>query len=245
MSVQAQTEGAQTATTEAPTAVFTEESMKKARKVLNSLIEKAWKEMDAKLIECKEFEDKNRGTFEQVMTDIARLAEQIADNEKTKAQAIEEILVKDREMHAVVEKLKMEYAAYMRTYYMNFNTITSHRNDMAVFQFMVTLTKCPTSATTQLLQSAQGPKICEDEHGLRLDFEDTKAQAELERRMTPTARQELIAALRRVQSWMGPSSRKEGTPTPPPPPQPPPARGQPPPQAKRWRRRTGLGRRTG
>jgi len=58
---------------------FAEESLAKARKYLNEMVEKAWHELDDKLIECKEFEDKNRGTFEQVMTDIARLAEQIAD----------------------------------------------------------------------------------------------------------------------------------------------------------------------
>ena len=58
---------------------FDEDSLAKARKYLNEMMESAWKELDDKVIECKEFEDRNRGHFEQVMTDIARLGEQIAE----------------------------------------------------------------------------------------------------------------------------------------------------------------------
>merc|ERR1719213_978444 len=74
---------------------FAESSLAKARKYLNMLTVKAWKELDDKLIECKEFEDKNRGSFKQVMTDIARLAEQIADLERLKPESTENINLKE------------------------------------------------------------------------------------------------------------------------------------------------------
>merc|ERR1719359_1111029 len=65
---------------QAPT--FSEDSLAKALKVLNNLVEAGWKELDDKLINCKEFEEKNRGTYDQVMTDIARIAADIADCER-------------------------------------------------------------------------------------------------------------------------------------------------------------------
>ena len=45
---------------------FEESSLEKARKVLYELIEKGWKELDDKVVECKEFEEKNGGTLDQV-----------------------------------------------------------------------------------------------------------------------------------------------------------------------------------
>merc|ERR1719181_2330231 len=101
------------------TPTFTEESMAKARKVLNDLIVKAWIELDHVLINCKEFEDRNRGTFEQVMTDIARLAEQIADLERLKAEATEMIGQREMDIIAVMAELKKQTDIYMKIYLEN------------------------------------------------------------------------------------------------------------------------------
>merc|ERR1719161_2307802 len=112
--------------------------MAKARKVLNDLIVKAWIEL---LLTCKEGEDRNRGTFTQVMTDIARLAEQIADNERIKAESIEQIQVKDREIAAAAAKLREEHSSYMRIYLQNAAEMRIRKADMAVFEFMVKITE--------------------------------------------------------------------------------------------------------
>jgi hypothetical protein len=61
---------------------FTEESMAKARIVLNSLVEKSWEELDDKIIACKDYQEMNRATFDQVTIDISRLVEQITDLER-------------------------------------------------------------------------------------------------------------------------------------------------------------------
>ena len=60
----------------------------KGLKHLNQMMTSAWKDLDEKVIECKEFEDINRGSFEQVMTDIARLAEQIADLQRVISETV-------------------------------------------------------------------------------------------------------------------------------------------------------------
>merc|ERR1719262_418264 len=87
---------------------FAEASLAKARKYLNALVVKAWKELDDKLIGCKEFEDKNRVTFQQVMTQIATLAADLADLSKIKAQAVENINVKEQELITAKATLEKE-----------------------------------------------------------------------------------------------------------------------------------------
>jgi len=189
---------------------FSEASLAKARKYLNQMMIDAWKELDEKVIECKEFEDKNRGSFEQVMTDIARLAEQIADWQRVISETVEYISTKDLEILAVQAKLKEETTIYLRIYYQNKQEMTIRKNDLAVFQFMLTLTKCKSGAAALAQLDSQGEKrtvnMCNTEQGVVFDFEDKKAQQELERMMTPSAR----AAVRQVLGVMDMVRAKEG-----------------------------------
>merc|ERR1719337_742226 len=134
---------------------FSEDSLAKARKYLNQMMEGAWAELDDKVIECKEFEDRNRGSFEQVMTDIARLGEQIADLQRVISETVEFINTKEVEILAVQAKLKQETVIYMRIYYDNKQEMTIRRNDLAVFQFMLKLTKCKTAAALAQLTKHQ------------------------------------------------------------------------------------------
>merc|ERR1719327_1735715 len=189
---------------------FDEASLQKARKYLNQMMIDAWKELDEKVIECKEFEDKNRGSFEQVMTDIARLAEQIADMQRVISETVEYISTTDLEILAVQSKLKEETTTYLRIYYQNKQEMTIRKNDLAVFQFMLTLTKCKSGAAALAQLGSQGEKrtvnMCNTEQGVVFDFEDKKAQQELERMMTPSAR----AAVRQVLGVMDMVRAKEG-----------------------------------
>ena len=89
-------------------------------------------------------------------------------------------------------KLKQETQSYLRTYYENKQDMTFKKNDLAVFQFLLVLTKCKTGAAAFTQLDAQGKKrtanMCNTEQGVVFDFEDKKAQRELERMMTPSAR---------------------------------------------------------
>jgi len=170
--------------------VFAEDSLQKARKTLNKLIEKSWEELDEKKINCWEYHDKNRRTFDQTNTDIARLAQQIADLEKLKSETIEMINVKEREILSTTGRLKKEMAQCLKIKMENERDMTIRKNDLAVFQFMMQLTKCKTASFTQVGKGAHSSqtKICETHQGLVLDFGDRKAQEKLERMMTPSAR---------------------------------------------------------
>merc|ERR1719482_1331177 len=188
---------------------FSEASLSKALKYLNQMMESAWAELDDKVIECKEFEDRNRGSFEQTMTDIARLGEQIADLQRVIAETVEFINTKDLEILAVQAKLKQETTIYLRIYYTNKQEITIRKNDLAVFQFMLKLTKCKSGAALAQLDKngkTQGANMCSTAEGLVFDFEDKKGQQELERIMTPSAR----AAIRQVLGQMDMLRAKDG-----------------------------------
>merc|ERR1719388_775668 len=179
---------------------FDEDSLAKARKYLNEMMESAWKELDDKVIECKEFEDRNRGHFEQVMTDIARLGEQIADWQRVISETVEFINTKDLEIRAVQAQLKQEMTIYLKIYYENSMEMTIRRNDLAVFQFMLKLTKCKSAAALLQLDEGKrrGADMCNTAQGLVFDFEDKKAQQQLERMMTPSARAAVRQVLARV-----------------------------------------------
>merc|ERR1719327_1537472 len=188
---------------------FSEDSLAKALKYLNQMMEGAWAELDSKVIECKEFEDSNRGNFEQVMTDIARLGEQIADLQRVISETVEFINTKDLEIIAVQTKLKQEGTIYMRIYYQNKQEITIRKNDLAVFQFMLQLTKCKAGAALAQLDgkgNTYSTNMCNTATGLVFEFEDKKTQRELERIMTPSAR----AAIREGLGQMDMLRAKEG-----------------------------------
>merc|ERR1719421_1872940 len=170
---------------------------------------KAWGELDDKVIACKVFEDKSRGAQAQISTDIARLGEQIADLERIKATAIENINAKDEEIRVTYETIKKEKSAYMKVYLPNKREMRIRRADMAVFQFMMVLTKCKgtgagapaaAAAFTQLHgnRTSGAARICETTEGLTIDFDDKAAEEKLERMMTPSARaavQELLSSI--------------------------------------------------
>merc|ERR1719321_1098358 len=180
---------------------FDEDSLAKARKYLNEMMEAAWEELDNKVIECKEFEDRNRGHFEQIMTDIARLGEQIADLQRVISETVEFINTKDLEIISVQATLKKETSIYLQIYYQNKHDMTIKKNDLAVFQFMLTLTKCKSAAALTQLdkhQKTSSTNMCNTAQGVVFDFEDKKAQQKLERMMTPSARAAIRAILGRM-----------------------------------------------
>ena len=79
-------------------------------------------------------EEKNRGTFDQVMTDIARLGETIAGMMRIKGEAQETIKVKEQGIMDAVATLKKETEVYTNIRLENTREITIRKNDMAGFQ---------------------------------------------------------------------------------------------------------------
>jgi len=167
-------------------AEFSEESLAKARKALNELVEKAWIELDDKIMECKGFEDMNRENYGQVTRDIARLIEQINDLERIEAEAVEGINTKDMEIKAVEELIDKETKEYNAEYAVNSAQLTIHQNDLDVFQFILVFTKCDDATSLQQMQ------VCQTEHGGRVfNFKDDKVNAKYQKMLTPTAKKEV------------------------------------------------------
>jgi signal transduction histidine kinase len=131
---------------------FSEESMDKARVALNDLVEKAWVELDDKIIECKEYQEMNRATFDQVTTDISRLVEQITDLERVETESLEGITKTDLAIQAVEAEISKETKIYNYNYAKNSEELTRRQNDLDVFQFILEFTQFDDS--TSLLQSS-------------------------------------------------------------------------------------------
>lgn len=176
-----------TATSSKASQPFSEASLDKARVVLNGLVEASWKEMDDKIIECKEFEEQNRGTWEQVTTDISRLIEQISDLQRIETESMDGIEQTEMEIGMVEATLAEEQKIYDQIKAVNTAEMTIRQNDLDVFTFILTFTKC--ADATSLLQSKKGvatsSRICSTQAGTRmLRFDDKQLQHKYERLLT-------------------------------------------------------------
>merc|ERR550537_1771303 len=146
---------------------FDETSMAKARVALNDLVEKAWVELDDKIIECKEYQEMNRATFDQIVTDISRLVEQITDLERVETESLEGIAKMEMNIKDVEAELSKETKIYNFNFAKNSEELTRRQNDLDVFQFILTFPRC--SDATSLVQSnvnhANETRVCQVQGG--------------------------------------------------------------------------------
>ena len=92
----------------------------------------------------------NRATFDQFVTDSARLVEQITDLERIETESMEGIAKMEAEIKAVEEELTKETLIYNVNYAKNSKELTRRQNDPDVFQFILTFTRYEDA--TSLLQ---------------------------------------------------------------------------------------------
>merc|ERR1719247_5275 len=168
---------------------FTEESMAKARIALNDLVEKAWIELDDKIIECKEYQEMNRATFDQIVTDISRLVEQITDLERVETESLEGISKTEMEIKAVEAEISKETKIYNYNYAKNSEELTKRQNDLDVFQFILTFTRCP-DATSLLQNNAnETARICAIKGGGHtMCFQSTHTQLKFNQMMSHSSK---------------------------------------------------------
>merc|ERR1719191_1959813 len=195
---------------------FSEESMAKARIALNELVEKAWVELDDKIIECKEYQEMNRATFDQVVTDISRLVEQITDLERVETESMESIAKTEMEIKAVEAELSKETKIYNYNFAKNSEELTRRQNDLDVFQFILTFTRC--SDATSLMQSnVNETRICAIKGGGHsMCFRDHAAQTRFNQMMSHSSKRAISEILAEVEGHKLPnflqlSQEPEGT----------------------------------
>jgi len=179
--------------------VFDETSMAKARIALNDLVEKAWVELDDKIIECKEYQEMNRATFDQVVTDIGRLVEQITDLERVETESLEGIAKMEMEIKGVEAELSKETKIYNFNFAKNTEELTKRQNDLDVFQFILTFTRCEDG--TSLVQSnVNETRICAIKGGGHsMCFRDHSAQSRFNQMMSHSSKQAISEILAEVE----------------------------------------------
>merc|ERR1719161_1859738 len=136
---------------------FSEESLAKARKILNGMIEEAQKALDLKMIECTAYKARNRGQLEQVNADLSRLGEQLANLERMISEANSGQKEITAEMEKLEERRADEKGAYEKQLAADELEMTSRKNDLAVAQFILMFTVCKDKAFFLLQGNATFP----------------------------------------------------------------------------------------
>jgi len=171
------------------------ESFDKARIALNELVEKAWEELDDKIIKCKGFEDMNRENYHQTHRDLMRLIEQVNDLERLESEAIENIGSTDQMIHDVEDQLEQATKEYNKERAEDDQEMAIRNSDLDVFAFILKFTKCEDA--TSLVQ------VCELQSGRRtLRFKDAATNKEYSKMMqsSPKNRNSIDQLLRLLQT---------------------------------------------
>merc|ERR1719265_1206720 len=229
---------------------FDEASLTKAREVLNDMVQSSQAELDGKIIDCETFKQANRGTMDQVVTDLARLGEQITDLERLKTEASNGITRTKEDIVTVNSERDAAEQEYLRIKAIDDADLRVKQSDLEVFQFILEFTKCTEAEMAtigQLVQTGHShhARICEEGGHLIFDTDNTELEEKYERMMTPRARKEIAKIMGEVQTHSSLVARgqsghasssvadqaliKKGSPPPPPPPAPPPPPPPPPP----------------
>merc|ERR1719237_1105388 len=189
-------------TSEQAAGAFDEASMQKARKILNGMMLEAWGELDDVVFECKEFQERNRGTYEQVVADLARLGSQLSRLGELRVDAGQGITDMDRERKDADENLEKLTSQFTENRFENSREMTVRKNDLAVFDFILQATACKDFLFMQMGEPA-GVQVCQTATGPTLNFKNPTLQRRLERLMTPEATLALREALGQVEKPLG------------------------------------------
>lgn len=182
---------------------FSEESLTKARNILNGMVFDAQLALDQKLIECKVFEMMNRGTHAQVMSDLARIASTISDLSKMQSEARLTMAESDDGIAKLEGKLKEETKAYKAVKAEDDLEMIKRKADVAIAEFILGITICadkkPPAAKLFQTGTAEPATIdimkCQgDKDDFR--FADPQIEQRAQRDLTPEAR-------RKLQMWLG------------------------------------------
>lgn len=161
-------------------------ALQKARVVLNDMFLSAWEELDDKVIECKEYEELNRGHHDQVAADLARLGSQLGDLARIESQAESGTAQMEQEIHDLQETIEKETTTYNQIRASNDAEMTIRTNDLDVFTMILQFTKC--ADATSLMQR-DSIRVCEAQSGKQMVlFSDSHLQEKYEHLLTPKIR---------------------------------------------------------
>lgn len=185
---------------------FDEDSIQKARGILNGMIESAWLELDDVVFLSKEFEERNRGTYDQVVTDLARLSSQLSDMNAKRVGAIAGINHYDGERISLDGLHQTAISEFDTLRATNDMELTRRKNDLAVFDFILNLTACKPGQKFLLQMDSKNishlqhkVEVCQTKDDqIELHLNNPRLQHQVEKMMTPAARMALRAVLGQV-----------------------------------------------
>jgi hypothetical protein len=152
------------------------ESIAKARKILNALVEAAQKELDDKTMECKEFIMAKERAIDIIDTDLASLATVVTFAEGLQTQSNSGIQTAIQGIEENKQRLKEEGDAYFKQLQIDQAEMTWRRNDLMVGEFILKLTKCPKAGFLQTETNLL--RDCTDKNGKHTTrFHDDKLHA--------------------------------------------------------------------
>lgn len=184
---------------------FDEASMDKGRVVLNTLIEKAWVELDDKIFQCKGAEDAFKDTYIQIRNDMSRIVEQVTDLERMESAAVQGIADRDIEIRKVEEFVKEQTIMYMKEHAINSVDLAVKQNDLNVFQFIMEQTKCANVLPKTFLQTEDDrsfaqAEVCEMHTGRRtFRFHDGDASESYRKLLTPHSKKMVDQILQSIE----------------------------------------------
>lgn len=206
---------------------FSEESLAKARRILNGMVEDAQTRLDLKTIECHNFRDRNRANFEQVVADQARLGSQLAELGGLIQNANAGIKDMADKMEVVEESKAAAQKAYDDTKAEDDIEMAKRRDDLAVAEFILKFTVCEDKPWPKMFfqqdedaqkfpaQKEIGVLKCEGQEGdLEFRFQDPKLEAQAQKYLTPGARlklQKYLADAQSMPSFMQTPKHGNGT----------------------------------
>merc|ERR1719461_2291302 len=181
---------------------FDEDSLQKARKILNTMMLDAWGELDDVVFECKEFCERNRGTYEQVVADLARLGSQLSRLGELRVDASQGEENMDAEEKDAKERLEKLTQVFTLKRFENARELTVRKNDLAVFDFILQATACKDDPDFMQMEKPN-VQVCQTSAGPTLNFGNPNLQMRLERMMTPEAKLALREALGQAEKPLG------------------------------------------
>jgi len=165
-----------------------EKSLAKARRALNKLYEEAWVKLDKALGNCKSFQERFEQNDGQVTRDVNRLVERINDLSRVESESTLGIEQLRKDVKGLKATKRSETQAYLREKASDASYLTTFKNDLQVFAFIVTYTgeKC------QKPDVASFAQVCTTKKGKKmLVFEDKHVQEGYQKLLTNTSKKSI------------------------------------------------------
>lgn len=177
------------------------DSVKKAIKILNGMIDNAVGEIDEVTIRCKAFHRRSTKLQEAIKTDLTRLGAEMADADREKASSNECITQNKADIDGVKTQQTDERNAYMKQYKIDSDEMRMRANDLAVADFIMKLTRCK-HAKDMAKKGKKGkkllmelPEAAQGEEDPMMRFADPDIQAKLEELQHPESKALLKSVL--------------------------------------------------